>query len=183
MKFEVGKEYDTIGQGKVIIDRIDPLGTGYCVYGRTDDDVLRSWSLEGFHHGKSSSKLNLATRLTRAMESSQSPPSESRANRFNTGKIDYTITPTDALAEEAKVWMMGEKKYGRNNWEKLWSTDTVNIVLASALRHMTAIQNGESHDPESGLQHAAHVRCNMAMIIRYFRQAEAAESSSDDSET
>jgi len=92
------------------------------------------------------------------------------AKRFNTGKIDFTITPVDALIEEAKVWSMGEKKYGRNNWEKLWGDKTVEVVMQSALRHSNAILQGEFIDEESGLQHAAHVRCNMAMLIRYFNE-------------
>jgi len=90
------------------------------------------------------------------------------ANRFNGDKIDLTLIPPDATREEALVWMMGQKKYGRDNWEALWGENTVNSVMASLLRHTLAIQMGESHDDESGLQHAAHIRCNAAMLIRYF---------------
>jgi hypothetical protein len=90
------------------------------------------------------------------------------AKRFNADKVDYTLVPTDALTEEAKVWMAGEKKYGRDNWQKLWGSDTVAVVLASLLRHAYAIQSGESHDAETGFQHAAHIRCNAAMLVRYF---------------
>lgn len=92
------------------------------------------------------------------------------AKRFNKGKIDYTLVPLEALSEEAKVWQMGEQKYGRDNWQKLWGEDTVNVVLASLLRHAYAIQSGQSHDEESGLQHAAHIRCNAAMLIKYFKE-------------
>ena len=90
-----------------------------------------------------------------------------KAKRFNTGKVDLTLIPWDAEIQEALVWMMGEEKYGRNNWEKLWGDDTMDVCLASAMRHINYMKQGEMIDQESGLPHAAHVRCNMAMIIRY----------------
>jgi len=90
------------------------------------------------------------------------------AKRFNEGKLNFTLIPVDATEAEAEVWQMGEVKYGRDNWTKLWGEDTVHTVMASMLRHCVAIQKGESHDRESGLQHAAHIRCNAAMIIRHF---------------
>lgn len=92
------------------------------------------------------------------------------ASRHNVGKVDYTLIPVDAAKEEALVWGFGMTKYGRGNWEKLWGDDTVNVVLASILRHVHAIQEGEVNDPESGLKHAAHIRCNAAMLVRYFNK-------------
>lgn len=92
----------------------------------------------------------------------------SKATRFNEGKIDFTLLPIDALEEEAKVWMMGEVKYGRTNWTKLWGDDTIEVVMASLLRHAFAILKGEYLDKESGLHHGAHLRANAAMLIRYY---------------
>jgi hypothetical protein len=90
------------------------------------------------------------------------------ADRFNEGKIDLTLIPADASEAEARVWMAGEQKYGRYNWTKLWGDKTIDVVMASLLRHALAIQKGEVVDPESGEYHAAHIRCNAAMIIRYY---------------
>lgn len=92
---------------------------------------------------------------------------ESKAKRYNEGKIDYTLLPLDALREEALVWTAGMEKYGRRNWEKLWGDDTRQVVGASALRHLLAYLGGEEYDPETGLHHLAHLRCNCAMGIRY----------------
>lgn len=94
------------------------------------------------------------------------------ADRENKGKVDYTLVPIDALTAEARVWEMGAKKYSRDNWQKLWGAKTVEVVMQSALRHCNAILQGEVLDPESGEYHAAHVRCNMAMLIRYFNEVE-----------
>ena len=92
-----------------------------------------------------------------------------RAKRFNEGKIDLSLLPTEALRQEAKVWMQGEQKYGRDNWKSLWGEDTVSLCVACALRHTLSILDGELVDQESGLPHAAHVRCNMAMILEYMK--------------
>lgn len=92
------------------------------------------------------------------------------ANRFNQGKVDYTLLPLDSLTEEARVWMAGEQKYGRKNWELLWGDDTPQVAMASALRHIFAYLSGEEFDPETGLHHLAHARCNCAMGIRHTKE-------------
>lgn len=104
----------------------------------------------------------------------------SNAKRFNEGKIDFTLIPVDAQEAEARVWMSGEKKYGRNNWQKLWGDDTVNTVLKSMLRHTNAIQAGAVRDKESGEYHAAHIRANAAMLIRYYNEQENDSISDED---
>lgn len=84
--------------------------------------------------------------------------------RFNAGKPDLSLIPLASLQDEALVWMYGEKKYKRNNWQKgmKWS-----IPLACMLRHLGQWQLGEDLDPESGLPHLAHAACNLRMLT-YF---------------
>lgn len=94
----------------------------------------------------------------------------SKAARHNDGKLDFTLIPVDALEAEAKVWMQGEQKYGRTNWQKLWGDETVEVVMGSLLRHAFAISKGEMIDEESGVHHAAHIRANAAMLIRHYNQ-------------
>lgn len=91
----------------------------------------------------------------------------SKALRFNQDKVDLSLLPVVACYEEAKVWRAGERKYGRDNWKKLWGEDTVNNVTASLLRHAFAMLSGELVDSETGLPHAAHIRCNAAMILEH----------------
>jgi hypothetical protein len=74
------------------------------------------------------------------------------------------LIPGSALLEEAKVWTFGAKKYG--NWN--WANGLVYSRLVSAmLRHTIAIMMGEDKDPESGLLHAAHIRCTAGMLIEF----------------
>lgn len=100
------------------------------------------------------------------------------ALRFNSNKVELTRIPIDAQLEEARVWMKGSIKYpdvavDMANWEKLWGDRTLKICMDSLLRHAAAIMQGESNDPETGLLHAAHIRANAAMIIRYQLQERA----------
>lgn len=90
------------------------------------------------------------------------------AKRYNQGKIDLTFLPVEACKAEARVWMKGGDKYGRDNWKKLWGDQTTNVVMASLLRHAFAILDGEILDSETSEYHAAHIRCNAAMLIEYY---------------
>lgn len=101
------------------------------------------------------------------------------AKRYNTGKPDLSLLYPEALRQEAFVWMDGERKYGRNNWEKLWGKDTINITCACALRHIMYMLEGQMFDKESGRPHAAHVGCNMTMIIKWLKDEGMLEESQD----
>lgn len=96
---------------------------------------------------------------------------ETDALRYNEGKIDLSLIPTEATKQECAVWMDGEKKYGRDNWKKLWGEKTTSVVMASLLRHAFAILEGELNDPETGKPHAAHIRCNAAMLLEYYKES------------
>ena len=87
------------------------------------------------------------------------------ALRYNADKPDLTLIPPEALTAVADVFAFGAKKYGRDNFKKLWGKDTLNVLLASTYRHLVALQKGEDTDPESGLSHAAHAMTNLAMVI------------------
>lgn len=84
--------------------------------------------------------------------------------RFNDNKPDYSLIPMHTLADEARVWEYGKKKYSAFNWAKGmdWS-----IPFACAMRHMAAWQRGEENDPESGLPHLAHTICNLRMLTLF----------------
>jgi len=89
------------------------------------------------------------------------------AERHNDGKADLTLLPKIACEQEALVWEFGAKKYTRDNWKKLWGDKTYEVANASLMRHAFAIASGELIDKETGLPHAAHIRCNAAMILEY----------------
>lgn len=93
-----------------------------------------------------------------------------QAMRFNNNKIDLTYLPPNACKEWAKVFMGGAEKYERDNWKKMWGEDTIQVCMASLLRHVMAIQSGELIDPELGTAHAGNIMWNAAVIIEYMTQ-------------
>lgn len=86
------------------------------------------------------------------------------AKRFNTGKPRLSLIPTRANMMEAAVWTFGAEKYGADNWRKGMSYQS---VLDSMGRHYEALKAGQLIDPETGLPHAAHIKCNASMLIEF----------------
>lgn len=76
------------------------------------------------------------------------------------------LIPALALEEEGWVWTFGGKKYGMWNWKKGL---TYTRIISAMLRHTLAIMRGEDFDPESGLLHAAHIRCCAGMLIEFHK--------------
>ena len=91
------------------------------------------------------------------------PIQEGVANgdRFNDGKIDYTLLPPEAMDLAAKVFMYGSTKYDDFNWCKGLKYRT---ILASLKRHLRAFEYGEDMDEESKHSHVAHICCNIFML-------------------
>lgn len=84
-----------------------------------------------------------------------------KADRFNEGKCKLSLLNLRALEPAAKVLDFGAKKYARDNWKKGMP---ITEILDSMLRHISAIQEGEWYDKESGLSHIGHIQCN-AMFL------------------
>lgn len=91
------------------------------------------------------------------------PPPE-RGSRFNQGKAPLELIPAKAETEEAYVWAAGREKYGPWNWQKGMP---VMEIIGCISRHLNALKRGETLDPETGRHHAAHIRCNAAMLIEF----------------
>lgn len=69
-----------------------------------------------------------------------------------------------AMADAARVFEYGLKKYAAWNWAKgmPWS-----VPVGCALRHLVALARGEADDAESGLPHRGHAVCNLIMLLWY----------------
>jgi len=85
------------------------------------------------------------------------------ADRFNDGKLQWSMVDFKALEDMVRVLEFGAKKYSRDNWKKGLKTTE---VVDSLLRHIYAYLNGEDIDPESGINHTGHIMCN-AMFLSH----------------
>lgn len=79
-------------------------------------------------------------------------------------KPDLSLLPREFLDYTAQAFMYGEKKYGRYNYRggMQWHR-----LIAAALRHLTAFNEHEDEDSESGLSHLGHASACIAMLIVY----------------
>ena len=86
------------------------------------------------------------------------------ALKFDTDKLPLHLLSTEAMNQTAAVLKFGAQKYAEHNWRKgfAWSRP-----LAAAMRHITAFNNGEDKDPESGLSHLAHAACCIMFLLEF----------------
>lgn len=86
-----------------------------------------------------------------------------RAMRHNEGKpkMSYMTDFPVAMEGLARVMMLGEHKYERDNW-KLGIT--INEYLDSFLRHATDFKRGITYDKESGIHQFFHMAVNAMML-------------------
>lgn len=86
--------------------------------------------------------------------------------KYDDDKLRYDLIPVVPLAELARVYTTGAKKYAPRNWEKgmRWGR-----LFASCQRHLNAFWLGETWDPESGCHHlsAAVFACFALMEYQY----------------
>jgi hypothetical protein len=86
------------------------------------------------------------------------------ALKFDTDKLPLHLLSTEAMNQTAAVLKFGAIKYAEHNWRKgfAWSRP-----LSAAMRHITAFNDGEDKDPESGLSHLAHAACCIMFLLEF----------------
>lgn len=95
---------------------------------------------------------------------SKSYSADNKGLRHDEGKPEFHLIPSEALSELGRVYSFGAKKYAPYNWERgmAWSR-----CFNSLLRHLYAYWDGETDDPETGLNHMAHVAWNAIALLVY----------------
>jgi len=88
--------------------------------------------------------------------------SPSEGMKFDNGKLLYSLIPPETLKALAEVLTYGAQKYAPNNWQKVENGDI--RYMDALFRHLEAFRSGETHDPESGMHHLAHVLTNVAFL-------------------
>lgn len=76
----------------------------------------------------------------------------------------YSHMPVEALAEVARVYGFGAKKYAAHNFRKGYDWS---LSYDAMQRHANAFWGGETYDPESGLNHMAHVAWHGLALVSF----------------
>lgn len=82
--------------------------------------------------------------------------------KFDQDKPDYSLVPFAALDEVVKVLTYGAKKYDRHNWQHV---DDIRYQ-AALMRHFSHYMQGERNDPETGINHLAHLACSVLFLLQ-----------------
>jgi hypothetical protein len=83
--------------------------------------------------------------------------------KFDIGKLQYGLVPPNALKETVKVLTAGAEKYDKNNWQIV--PDAQNRYFDALQRHLWDWKMGHQNDPETNLNHLAHVVCNALFLL------------------
>lgn len=89
------------------------------------------------------------------------PPAQGA--KHDSGKAPLDLLDRVALEEIARVLEFGKKKYAAHNWR---GGLQMSRLMAAAMRHLMAYNDGEDFDPESGLSHLAHAGCCVMFALR-----------------
>lgn len=90
--------------------------------------------------------------------------------KLDAGKPELDLVPWQIVFDIAEVRRYGNQKYGDpNNWKTVELRRYVNALL----RHTLAfVENYDSEDEESGIEHYKHMACNMAFICEMMKGRE-----------
>lgn len=82
-------------------------------------------------------------------------------DRFNQGKLKWSLVCYKSLEPMVEVLMFGAIKYAPHNWKKgLLYTE----ICESMLRHIYNFLDGRNRDKESRLLEVGHIMCNALFL-------------------
>ena len=87
--------------------------------------------------------------------------------KFDKGKPSWRLMPIGPMREVIEVLMVGAKKYGTDNWQRV--EDPEERYIDAAQRHLTSWIDGEIRDLETGLSHLAHATASLLFLL-WFEQ-------------
>jgi hypothetical protein len=78
------------------------------------------------------------------------------------GKPRMDLLPTQPLLEISRVLSFGAEKYDDHNWR---GGIKYSRLIGAAYRHLSAFNDGEDYDPESGYLHLGHLGCCTMFLL------------------
>jgi Domain of unknown function (DUF5664) len=86
-------------------------------------------------------------------------------SKYDTGKLQFSLLPPNALMETVSVLTYGASKYSPDNWK--YVSDAKKRYFDAMQRHVWAWKSGESKDLETGKSHLAHAICCLLFLIEH----------------
>ena len=99
------------------------------------------------------------------MKQGSLPGLEQESEKYDDGKLRYSLIPTSTTKALAEVLTFGANKYQPNGWRLIANAEE--RYLDAAMRHLEAYRSGEKLDSESGLSHLSHLLTNIAFLIHF----------------
>lgn len=94
-----------------------------------------------------------------------------KKNDVAEGKPDWSLFPFDGAELVVRILEHGARKYSRDNWRQgADDPEAQRRIFSAALRHLFALQRGETVDPDSGMPHIAHAACNLLFLCAFTRE-------------
>jgi hypothetical protein len=81
--------------------------------------------------------------------------------KHDSGKPDYSLLTRPMVESMIAALMHGETKYSRGNFKGGFTNTR---LLATAMRHIMAFNDGEDLDPESNVSHLGHAMATLANV-------------------
>lgn len=81
--------------------------------------------------------------------------------KHDQGKPRMELLPSKPLVGVAEVLTFGANKYAAHNWR---GGLDYSRLIGAAYRHLSAFNDGEDLDPESGLSHVDHALCCLMFL-------------------
>lgn len=145
-----------------IVDGVSIIGNGDKEYTSATEQLMKRFNKKALLVGDIGPELNIETK---------NKIDPNNASRFDSGKVDWSQVPFEALEGMVRVLEFGAKKYSKGNWASGGGFQH-SRVFNSLIRHFVSYQSGEDNDKESGLPHIDHMMCNCMFMAFYKKYPE-----------
>ena len=151
-------------------ERVNSSSCGSCIF-RGDD-----WEFCEAHDPQSKTfdeVVNLAQRIIIAEAGDHKDTIPDQTAKADAGKPDLTLVPWQIVWDIAEVRMYGVRKYvDPDNWKRV----QLQRYKAALMRHLLKyLDDPDSVDEESGIQHWKHAACNMSFICAMEKERRQSE--------
>lgn len=144
--------------GRFLVDPSDPPQAHACPHcEKAVQDKIWEGLIRMGVVAPASRPLPSAAEFLKAELSHMDEQPQGSGRKDDADKPQMDLVPPLMEREVARVLTFGAKKYGPDNWRHVPGAHQ--RYHAAARRHINSLSRGETHDPETGLHHAAHAVC------------------------